>query len=75
MLFEHAQGRLGHTKERLKTLKMSVVATLALTLAWWLRVPHRVWPSHPITADLVMGLVLCLLLQGLWVEPETTLKK
>ncbi|HVN21940.1 MAG TPA: hypothetical protein VMU05_24350 [Dongiaceae bacterium] len=52
----------------MKTLKISAVATLALTIAWWLRVPHRIWPEHPMLADLCLGLVLCLLLQFLWVE-------
>jgi hypothetical protein len=59
----------------LKTLKISLVATLALTLAWWLRIPHRVWPGHPLLGDLVMGLVLCALLQVLWVEPKASEKK
>jgi hypothetical protein len=64
-----------HEGKKLKTLKISVVATVALTLAWWLRVPHRIWPNHPIMADLVMGLVLCLLLQVLWDAPKAAVKK
>lgn len=59
----------------MKTLKISVVATIALTLAWWLRIPHRMWPAHPMLADLLIGLVLCVLLQVLWVEPKPTGKK
>ena len=54
----------------MKTLKISAVATVALTLAWWLRIPHRLWPAHPMLADLLMGVVLCLLLQALWVESK-----
>jgi len=57
-----------------KTFKISAVATVALTLAWWLHIPHRMWPGHPLLADLVMGLVLCALLQVLWVEPKTPAK-
>jgi len=53
----------------LKTLKISVIATIALTVAWWLRIPHRISPGHPMMADLMMGIVLCVLLQILWVEP------
>jgi len=58
-----------------KTFKISAVATVALTLAWWLRIPHRMWPGHPLLADLAMGLVLCALLQFLWVEPKAAEKK
>jgi hypothetical protein len=54
----------------LKTLKISAVATVALTVAWWLRLPHRVWPEHPALADFLMALVLCVLLQILWSEPK-----
>jgi hypothetical protein len=59
----------------LKTLKISVVATIAMTLAWWLRIPHRVSPAHPMLADLLMGVVLGVLLQVLWVEPKPAGKK
>ena len=59
----------------MKTLKITVVATLALTLAWWLEIPHRIWPGHPMLADLMMGVVLCVLLQVLWVEPKAAQKK
>ena len=58
-----------------KSLKISAVATVALTLAWWGRIPHRMWPEHPVVADLFIGVVLCLLLQVLWVEPMPTVKK
>ena len=58
-----------------KTLKISVVATIALTLAWWLHLPHRMWPTHPMLADLAIGIVLCVLLQVLWVEPKPAAKK
>jgi hypothetical protein len=50
----------------LKTLKISAVATVA----WWLRLPHRVWAEHPALADFLMALVLCILLQILWSEPK-----
>ena len=59
----------------LKTLKISIVASIALTLAWWLRIPHRMWPAHPMLADLLIGLILCVLLQVLWAEPKPDAKK
>jgi hypothetical protein len=58
-----------------KTLKIGVVATGALTVAWWLRIPHHLWPGHPTLADLLIGLVLCVLLQVLWVEPKAAVQK
>jgi len=59
----------------LKTLKISVVATIALTLAWWLRIPQRMWPTHPMLGDLLIGIILSLLLQVLWVESKPAAKK
>jgi len=59
----------------LKTLKITIVATVALTAAWWLRIPHRIWHGHPMLADLAIGLVLCILLQVLWAEPKAATKK
>jgi hypothetical protein len=59
----------------MKTLKITAVATIALTVAWWLRIPHRMWPIHPIMADLFIGIVLCVLLQVLWTEPKPSENK
>ena len=59
----------------MKTLKISVLATVALTLAWWLRIPHRMWPAHPILANLLIGLILCALLQVAWVDPKRAANK
>jgi len=58
-----------------KSLKITAVATVALTLAWWMRIPHRMWPAHPILADTAIGIFLCVLLQVLWVEPKASEKK
>jgi hypothetical protein len=58
-----------------KTLKISAVATVALTLAWWMRIPHQMWPTHPILADTLIGIFLGVLLQVLWVEPKAAEKK
>ena len=59
----------------MKTLKISAVATVALTVGWWLRIPHRLWPMHPMLADLLIGIGLCIVLQILWVEPKAASKK
>lgn len=59
----------------MKTLKISAVATVGLTVAWWLRIPHRLWPMHPMIADLLIGIALCALLQVLWVEPKSSMGK
>jgi hypothetical protein len=59
----------------LKTLKISIVATIALTLAECTQIPHRMWPTHPMLADLLIGMILCTLLQVLWVEPKPDAEK
>ena len=58
----------------MKTLKISVVATVAMAVAWWLRIPQRLWPAHPLVADVLMSLFLCVLLQILWTEPKAATK-
>ena len=56
----------------LKTLKISVVASLAATLAWWpLRLPQRLWPEHPIIADFLLTLALTVLLQFAWPDSKS----
>jgi hypothetical protein len=59
----------------MKTLKISLVATIAAMLAWWLRLPHRIWPAHPQFADFLMALVLCGVLQFVWSEPTSEKSK
>jgi len=59
----------------MKSLKISIVTTLALSVAWWLHIPHRMWPAHPMLADVLMGIFLCILLQVLWVEPKPSEKE
>lgn len=54
----------------MKTLKISLVATVAVTLAWWFHLPQRIWPSHPMLADTLLALVLCLALQYTWTSPN-----
>jgi hypothetical protein len=54
----------------MKTLKISLVATVAATLAWWLGIARSIWPAHPQLADFLLALVLCLVLQFTWPEPD-----
>ncbi|HEY3971660.1 MAG TPA: hypothetical protein VGM18_01580 [Candidatus Sulfotelmatobacter sp.] len=58
----------------MKTLKISLVATVACTLAWWLGFPRRIWPAHPYFADFLMALVLCFVLQSVWTDPKPEAK-
>jgi len=59
----------------MKTLKISLVATLASMLAWWLRFPQRIWPAHPYFTDFLMALILCIVLQFVWSDPKIEPKK
>jgi hypothetical protein len=54
----------------MKTLKITVIATVAMTIAWWLRVPQRFWPAHPYFTDFLMALVLCIVLQATWSDAK-----
>ena len=58
----------------MKTLKISVVATLASILLWKVRVPHRMWPAHPGVAYFLLALFLCIVIQWTWSDPETAAK-
>jgi hypothetical protein len=53
----------------MKTVWISVVATLAAILAWWLGIDRRIWPAHPQLADFLIALGLCIVLQFTW--PDT----
>lgn len=59
----------------MKTLKISMVATIAMVLAWRVRLPHRISPGHPYLADCFMALVLCLVLQMVWTDGKAESKK
>lgn len=54
----------------MKTLKISVVATLASILAWRLRIPRAVWPAHPRIADFILAIITCVILQIAWTDPK-----
>jgi len=53
----------------MRTLKISVVATIAALLAWWLGFAQKIWPAHPQFADLLLALTLCIVLQVTWPNP------
>ena len=59
----------------MKTLKISVVATLASILAWRLGIPRAVWPAHPRIADSVLAIVTCVILQIAWTEQKAKPEK
>jgi len=53
----------------MKTLKISLVATLAAMIAYWLGFARRIWPSHPMLAVTLLAIGVCILLQFTWSEP------
>ena len=54
----------------MKTLKITLVVTTALTVAWWLHLPAKVWPEHPMLAEFLMALALCVVLQFVWSDAK-----
>jgi len=54
----------------LKTIEISVIATLAAVLAWWMRLPHRIWPGHPFFCLFLMTLMLGIVLQVTWPDSK-----
>ncbi|SPF48940.1 hypothetical protein SBA1_90075 [Candidatus Sulfotelmatobacter kueseliae] len=54
----------------MKTLKVSVVATIAGMLAWWLGITRRIWPAHPQLALLLLVVVIAIVLQVAWPKPD-----
>jgi uncharacterized membrane protein len=50
----------------MRTLKISLVATIAALVAWQLRIPHRIWPAHPGLADFLLALIITLVVQFTW---------
>lgn len=59
----------------MKTLKVSLVATAASIIAWRMRLPHKIWPAHPQLADVILALVVCIVLQIVWNDPDAAPKK
>jgi hypothetical protein len=54
----------------MKTLKISLVATIAALVAWQLGIPHRIWPAHPALADLLLTLLTTLVVQFCWSDAK-----
>jgi ABC-type Fe3+-siderophore transport system permease subunit len=54
----------------MKTLKISIVATIAAMLALWLCVANRIWPAHPQFAVFLLALVIGIVLQVTWPKPN-----
>jgi hypothetical protein len=59
----------------MKTLSISLVATLAAIIAWRMKLPQKIWPAHPQWADFFLALALCIVLQLVWSDPEPAPKK
>jgi len=59
----------------MKTLKISVVATLAGMLAWVFGIAQKIWPAHPLFADFLLTLACCLLLQFTWSDAKSSRQK
>jgi len=59
----------------MKTLKVSLVATIVSTLAWWFRLPQKIWPVHPFLADFLLTLALCIVLMRTWSGPKSEPQK
>jgi hypothetical protein len=53
----------------MKSLKISLVATLAAMIAWWLGFARRIWPAHPMLAVTLLAVGVCILLQFAWSTP------
>jgi hypothetical protein len=56
--------------QAMKTLKISLIATIAATAAWFLHIPQAIWPAHPQLADVLLALVTCVLLQVAWTHAK-----
>jgi len=50
----------------MRTLKISVIATIAALVAWQLHIPQRIWPSHPVLGDVLATLIITLVIQFTW---------
>ena len=59
----------------MKTLKISALATIAAMLAWWLGFVQKIWPAHPMLADFLLALILCIVLQFAWSDPASKPKE
>jgi len=54
----------------MKTVKISLVATIAALLAWQLHIPQRIWPAHPALADFLAALIITLVVQFSWSDAK-----
>lgn len=55
----------------MKTLQISLIATVAAIIAWRIRLPQKLWPAHPQMADFLLALILCFVLQFVWSDPKS----
>ncbi len=50
----------------MKTLKITLVAAIAATLAWQLGIPQRISPAHPILTNFFLTLIITIVVQFAW---------
>jgi len=55
----------------MKTLKISLVATVAALVAWQFHFAHKIWPAPPQLADFLLALIVCVVLQFTWSDPKS----
>lgn len=54
----------------MRTLKISLTASVIGTGAWMLGLPHKMWPAHPQWCVFFLTLGLTFLLMYAWPEAE-----
>lgn len=54
----------------MKTLKVSLLASVIGTGAWMLGITRRIWPAHPFWAVFFLTLAFTFLLMYVWPEPQ-----
>ncbi|MGA8762581.1 MAG: hypothetical protein WB562_06790 [Candidatus Sulfotelmatobacter sp.] len=59
----------------MKTLQISLIATVAAAAAWYFGIPQAIWPAYPQLADVLLALVTCVLLQVAWTKAKNARKE
>jgi len=53
----------------MKTLKVSLVASVIGTGAWMLGLTRKIWPAHPLLAVFFLTVAAAVILKYVWPEP------
>jgi hypothetical protein len=54
----------------MKTLKVTLIATVAGAAVWYLEIGRMVWPAHPMWAGFLIILALTVALQYAWPDSK-----